>query len=55
MKYFIDRAKEKSTWAGVAALAILFGVPPELAHVATEAMVAVAGVAAVVWPTTSGK
>lgn len=49
--YLINRAKEKATWAGIAALAVVFGVPAEFAHLAAEAIVAVASAAAVLMPT----
>jgi len=32
MKKLFNRLKEPSSWAALAALSILFGVPPETAH-----------------------
>lgn len=50
MKYFLDRLKEPSSWAGLAGLAVLFGVPHETAQAVVTAVGAVAGAVAVLLP-----
>jgi ABC-type uncharacterized transport system permease subunit len=50
MKNFLKRIKEPSTWAGLAALSILFGVNPDTANVVVQAVGAVAGAVAVLMP-----
>lgn len=50
MKKLIDRFKEPSSWAGIAALAVLAGVPPETANVVVQAVGAVAAAAAILMP-----
>lgn len=44
----LDRIKEPSTWAGLSALLMLFGVNVEAASMVANAIAAVAGAAAVV-------
>lgn len=55
MHYFLKRLKEPSSWAGLAALAVLFGVPAETANVVVQAVGAVAGAAAVLIPSPNEK
>jgi hypothetical protein len=43
MKRILNRLKEPSTWAGFAALAVMFGVPPAAARVALDVVNVVAG------------
>jgi len=50
MKKIINRLKEPSTWAGIAGLAVLFGVDPIKANVLVEAVAAVAAGLAVLLP-----
>jgi len=47
MKIVKSRLKEPSTWAGFAALAMLFGVEPEQANVWMQAAVGIAASLAV--------
>jgi hypothetical protein len=46
MRKIINRLKEPSTWAGFAALAVMFGVPPVAAEAVLGAANAIAGTAA---------
>ena len=48
MKFFIDRLKEPSTWAGVSALGLVFGLPPGLLDAVAQIVMGVGGVAAIV-------
>jgi phage shock protein PspC (stress-responsive transcriptional regulator) len=50
MKKLIQRLKEPSTWAGIAGLAVLFGVDPVKINAITTAAVAVASSAAIIMP-----
>ena len=50
MYKLFSRLKEPSTWAGLSALAILFGVNPDTASVVAQAVGAVAGAVAVLLP-----
>lgn len=50
MKNVIKRLKEPSTWAGIAGLAVLFGVDPIKANIVVEAVAAVAAGLAVLLP-----
>ncbi|WP_314434601.1 hypothetical protein [Massilia timonae] len=50
MKNVLKRLKEPSTWAGIAGLAVLFGVDPIKANVVVEAVAAVAAGLAVLLP-----
>lgn len=50
MKKVLKRLNERSTWAGLGALAILFGVDPVKANVAVEAVAGVLAAAAVLLP-----
>lgn len=47
MKWAIDRAREPSTMAGAAALAVALGANPEIINPIAQAVVAVAGLLAV--------
>lgn len=46
----LARLREPSTWAGVAAIAALFGVPAEQVSTVAQAVAGVAGVVAMVLP-----
>lgn len=50
MKNVLKRLKEPSTWAGIAGLAVLFGVDPIKANIVVEAVAAVAAGLAVILP-----
>lgn len=50
MKYLLERLKEPSTHAGLAALAMLFGMPANSIQAVTGAVVAVCGAVAVLLP-----
>ena len=50
MKSLLKRFKEPSSWAGVATLAVLFGVPSTTADLVVQAVAAVAAAAAVLLP-----
>jgi hypothetical protein len=50
MKYLLNRLKEPTTWAGVSALGLLFGIPPGTVEVVVQAVVAVSAAAAVLMP-----
>ncbi|HBF50459.1 MAG TPA: hypothetical protein DDX04_08950 [Massilia sp.] len=50
MKTILKRLKERSTWAGLGALAILFGVDPVKANVAVEAVAGLLAAVAVIVP-----
>ncbi len=50
MQKFIKRFKEPSSWAGISALAIVFGVPPGTADLAVQAFAAITALLAVVVP-----
>jgi hypothetical protein len=56
VKFVLDRAKEPSTYAGVAALLAAAGLPvsTDLFNAAVTAAVAIAGLAAVVLPESVG-
>jgi hypothetical protein len=54
MKKVFKRLKEPSTWAGLAAIAILFGVEPEKANGIAQALGVVAGAVAVMLPESEG-
>lgn len=46
----MNRLREPSTWAGLAALSVLFGINPETANVIAQAAGAVAAAVAVLLP-----
>lgn len=50
MKKFVQRLKEPSTWAGMAALGVLLGGDPVKADAIQQAGVALAGLLAVFLP-----
>jgi hypothetical protein len=50
MKNVLKRLKEPSTWAGIAGLAVLFGLDPIKANIMLEAVGAVAAGLAVILP-----
>lgn len=52
MKNVLKRLKEPSTWAGIAGLAVLFGVDPVKADIIVQAVGAVAAGLAVLLPET---
>ncbi|MFC4932944.1 hypothetical protein [Massilia sp. GCM10023247] len=49
-KTILKRLNERSTWAGLAALAVLFGVDAVKANMVAEAMAGLAAAAAVIIP-----
>jgi hypothetical protein len=55
MKTIAKRFKEPSTWAGLAALATLFGVPLEHINAVTALRTAAAGALAVFLPEKGGQ
>lgn len=50
MNFIIDRLKEPSTWSGIAAMAVAFGIgfPPGTFEAITQIGVGIAGLAGVV-------
>lgn len=46
----IQRIKEPSTWAGIAALGVLFGLPPGTVEAVSQIIGGVAALAAIVLP-----
>ena len=50
MKYFFERLKEPSTWAGLAAIGSMFGVDPNSVQTVGGAAVAVAAALAIFVP-----
>lgn len=50
MKAFINRFKEPSSWAGIAVLATMFGVPSGTAEAVVQAAVAVCAAVAILAP-----
>jgi ABC-type uncharacterized transport system permease subunit len=54
MQKIIKRIREPSTWAGLAAIAILFGIEPEKANTIAQAVGVVAGAVAVMLPEKAG-
>lgn len=52
MKNVLKRLKEPSTWAGLAALSVLFGVDPVKADAVAQGLGTLAALAAVVLPET---
>lgn len=50
MRYFLNRFKEPSSWAGFAMLATMFGVPATTAQAVTQAVGAVAAAVAIFVP-----
>ncbi|MFM2450115.1 MAG: hypothetical protein RIS44_2565 [Pseudomonadota bacterium] len=54
MRKFLNRLREPSTWAGLSALGLLFGLPPGTVDLAAQVVIGVAGLAGVVMPEKSG-
>ena len=56
LKYLVDRAREPSSYAGVAALLTAAGIPysADLFNAAVAAAVALAGVVSIVLPESAG-
>jgi ribose/xylose/arabinose/galactoside ABC-type transport system permease subunit len=50
VKKLIKRLREPSTYAGLSAFAVLFGIPPGTIDVLVQAVVAVSAAAAVLLP-----
>jgi hypothetical protein len=50
--HFIKRLKEPSTWAGIAALGVLFGLPAGTVEALGQVVGGVAALAAIVLPET---
>jgi len=46
----VSRLKEPSTWAGLSAIGILFGVPPGTIDLVGQALIAITGAAAIALP-----
>ncbi len=47
MDYFLNRIREPSTWAGIAALGALFGLPSEIIGMVGQVAMGMGGIAAV--------
>lgn len=54
-KSLLNRFKEPSSWAGIAVLVTMFGVPAGTADLVIKAVVAVAGAVAIFVPETSAE
>ncbi len=56
LKYFVDRAREPSSYAGIAALLSAAGIPyrADLFNAAVAAAVALAGVVSILLPESAG-
>jgi hypothetical protein len=50
LQFFLNRLREPSTMAGIAALAYIFGADPEKIQSVTGAVTAIAGAAAIFMP-----
>ncbi|MEH0165568.1 hypothetical protein [Roseateles microcysteis] len=50
MKQFLKRLREPSTWAGISALGLIFGLPPGTVDLAGQVIAGVAGLVAVLAP-----
>lgn len=50
MHYFLKRLKEPTTWAGVSALGLLFGLPPGTIELVGQVVGGVAGLLAIAIP-----
>jgi len=50
MQALFNRFREPSTWAGIAALATMFGVPTTTVSLVQQVVVGVAGIVAIVTP-----
>jgi hypothetical protein len=51
----IHRLREPSTWAGVAALGLIFGLPPGTIELVGQIVGGIAGLAAIVLPESRGE
>lgn len=47
MKYVLARLREPSTWAGLSALGVVFGIPPGTLDLVAQVGVGIAGLAAI--------
>ena len=47
MDYFLNRLREPSTWAGIAALGALFGLPGDIIGMVGQVVMGMGGIAAV--------
>ncbi|CDN87484.1 hypothetical protein [Hydrogenophaga intermedia] len=50
MHAFLNRIKEPSTWAGLSALGIVFGLPPGTMDLIAQVVLGVTGLAAIALP-----
>jgi hypothetical protein len=50
MQVFLNRFREPSTWAGISALLVVFGIPPGTVDVLVQLGIAIAGAGAVFLP-----
>lgn len=48
MKFILDRLREPTTWAGVSALGLVFGLPPGVLDAVGQVVGGLAGIAAIV-------
>lgn len=55
VKFILDRLREPSTWAGVSALGLVFGLPPGLIDALAQVVMGVGGVAAIVMKDKAGE
>jgi hypothetical protein len=55
MQTIFNRLREPSTWAGIAALATMAGVPANTMGLIQQTVIGVAGLVAVLVPEVSGK
>lgn len=55
MQSILNRFREPSTWAGIAALATIFGAPANTVQLVQQVVVGVAGLVAIVAPEASAK
>ncbi len=50
VRNIVNRLREPSTWAGVSALAMLFGVPPGTVDALGQVVIALTGAASIILP-----
>lgn len=50
MSYFLKRIREPSTWAGIAAMGAVFGIPPEYVNLTGQIAMGVGGLVAILLP-----
>jgi hypothetical protein len=55
MQNILNRFREPSTWAGLSALALIFGVPNEAVEQLAQVVAGVSGLAAVLLPEQAAK